>query len=79
MLARELWVQRTGARCGSGLGGLYKGEVRMPAAGSSEVGGGRQRRDGAGIRAEQYMQRPSTRRPGSRLEAETRGVVRAHW
>lgn len=51
VLARERWVERMGARCGSGLGRLYRGEVRMPAAGSSEVGGGRQRRDGVGIRA----------------------------
>lgn len=51
MLAREPWVQRMGAWCGSGLGGLYRGEVRTPAAESSEVGVGGQRRDRVGIRA----------------------------
>ena len=61
MLARERWVERMGALCGSGLGRLYRGEVRTPASGSSEVGGGRQRRESG--------KRPSARRPGSRLEA----------
>ena len=51
VLAREPRVERTGAQCGSGPGGLYREEVRTLAAASSEVGGGGQRRDGAGIRS----------------------------
>lgn len=49
-----------------GPGGLYRGEVRTPAAGSSEVGGGGQRRDGAGIWAGVVCakaQRQETREP----------------
>lgn len=55
--------------------GLYRGEVRTPAAGSSEAGWGCKRRDGAGIWAGAVCAKAQRQETRSRA---LRGVVRAH-
>lgn len=73
-------VERTGSRCGSGRRALQR---RGQDAGCRELRGGWGRAEGRDVGQasgqEQCVQRPSARRPGSRLERSGQGTLVIPW